>query len=167
MTAINQLHNDWAQLMDRIQGSQLGWAPTPINPVAFCSSSQITTREKLLEILALTTDMEGWLVFPDEVLLWREELPRKPQPPLSGELGSAQAGLRFEYLGADTWRLMEWTLADSGEREATHVGETVVHEPAEPANKAPAYVRLWQIPGASENVALPEPTIAVFIGFRE
>ena len=167
MNPIQQLQNDWANLAKLLQDDKLGWAPTSINPVSFTCESQIVTQQALQESLSSRADLEGWVVFPDEVLIWNNSLPDKPQPPLSGELGSPHIGLRFDHLGSGNWRLTHWSLNDTRADQATHITEPVIHEPAAPANRPLGYQRIWQVPTDSDKVGLPEPIAAVFTGFKE
>jgi len=167
MNSIEQLQNDWTQLTEHLESEKTGWAPAFIRAVIFDCNSQTMPRQALLEAVAARPGLKGWVVFPDEVIIWNGSLPNKPQPPLSGELGNENQGVRFEYLGADTWRMTQWSLADANVGEATHIAETVIHEPAAPATSPLGYEKLWQLPAASGSTALPEPVAAVFTGFKE
>ncbi len=165
-----QLQNDWEVLRNTIQNNlPLGRPLAKLQPMTVQVQADRLDDKQVMDWINAHNAAQGWLMLTDVVQILPLPNSRFEKYPLSAELSQKGSegdfcSWRLQLQSPQVWTLHEYTVQPCDPNEATHLAETVYHQPTERVRERGfgplCYLRLW----ALEDERLTNQ-LAIFTGF--
>lgn len=142
---ISQLMTDYQALTAQIPTILDGWLPAPLKPVRLAVERSKLTRVELIERLkALNPKAQGWLVYPDRLVVLRgDPVSLQGAAPLSGDWYLDNTTIRVRQLDSAHWLWVTLSLTEVSAKEATHLASTLFQEGTEDSPGRLRFGQLW------------------------
>jgi hypothetical protein len=165
MTDFTQLMEDYRAMTMASDRHFKGWAPAPITPVVATREQHLYGQKELADaLLAVSSELEGWLLFSDRLaILDSNSTPSLQGRVLSGEVYRSAVSVRVSPAGNDQWLWAQTEITPAEAESATHLASSLEHLATDTSLGKLRYRQLW----CRDELGRLRVEDAVFEGFQE